>query len=415
MNLFDVTQGCHNMAPKPRAATPGEMRAYLDWLAERDGVHVPPGVEYHLAGIWSRVECRYIVEMPGYGQAQVATCEVLDDVGSVVRTMTLPQGKRGGIPATTKQVRDWCGLAPVKVKRGKRGAPTLDKAAAQAAQDAQEALSPSCAVLEPNKALEPAPEPEISAIEPVSNPDKLPVSIDLADMATRLEALERTIAALSVARAAAPTADAAPSRAMRTQAHERAIRRAWAERAARRAAAVEIARLEADCIGWEEFQERTWHQAMEYKMARRRAVLTARRLVTQVRGRADLDRRALAATNAALAKLRKDIADPSQPERERSGPVGARTRPSPHRACRCHRARRSPAIRPRPDGGTVRSDGVAGDQGGSVHAQARHCSLAPYRGSPGCRAQCRHPLSWMSAKRYAPGTGTACPGGFARQ
>ncbi|MCW1985617.1 UNVERIFIED_ORG: hypothetical protein M2348_001349 [Sphingomonas sp. R1F5B] len=339
MNLFDVHQGCHNMNPKPRAATADEMRAYLDWLAERDGVHVPPGAEYHLAGIWLRTECRYIVPMPGYGQAQVATCEVLDNTGAVVRTITLPQDKRGGIPATAKQVRDWCGLEPVKAKRGKRGAPTVDKAPVQAAQGAQEALVPTCVAPEPANASEQAPAPEISAIEPVSDADKLPVPIDLADMAARLEALERTIAALSVARTVAPTADAAPaapSRAKRTPAHERAIRRAWAERAARRAAAVEIARLEGECMDWKAARRRAvltaqrhWRMRLvareQYRAAergeahqverRRAAVERARRMIAAARQDAERQANAARVARADLAKMRQAMADPSQPER----------------------------------------------------------------------------------------------------
>ncbi|PTR08658.1 MULTISPECIES: hypothetical protein [unclassified Novosphingobium] len=350
MNLFDFTpyhephigpRGKARRNDGPRQPHAQEIRAYLDWLAERDGVHVPPGAEYHLAGIWSRAECRYIVAMPGYGQAQVATCEVLDDAGNVVRTMALPQDKRGGIPATAKQVRDWCGLEPVKAKRGKRAAaleavsqdcpPTRDEAPAQGGQDAKEAPAPTCGTSSPVCAPEPALAPETAVIEPVSNPDKLPASIDLDDIAARVAALEQTIAALSVARTGTPTADAAPAstHAKRTPAHERAIRRAWAERKARRAAEVEIAQLEvryaratdaaalaqqgeaAAMRNAEAFARRGVHH-----LERRRAMARrARRMIAEARGRADLERRALAAANVALTQLRQAMADPSQPER----------------------------------------------------------------------------------------------------
>jgi len=466
MNLFDFTpyhephigpRGKARRNDGPRQPLPDEMRAYLDWIAERDGVHVPPGVEYHLAGIWSRAEARYIVAMPGYGQAQVATCEVLDDAGNVVRTMTLPQDKRGGIPATAKQVRDWCGLEPVKAKPGKAGtpttdalpdpspfatfleyvrsvagtkrwfvgrwsastreryefkftpaeyralqerfeashpvtaleavtqdsAPTMDEAPVQDGQDAQEGLAPTCGALQPVCAPEPAPVPETAVIEPVSNPDKLPASIDLDDIAARLAALEHALATLRAdtegrivgaadkhrrsnpgslrsrpatapretdachieALNSTPTADAAPApaRAQRTPAHERAIRRAWAERAARRKQAALAVDMKAELIAARAKQdaikaamdsrmrhlsaqldatrtnmEKWASEARKGRKGRTRRLATAqraRRMIAAERAQADLKSRALDVANAALAKLRQDMADPSQPER----------------------------------------------------------------------------------------------------
>lgn len=360
MNLFDVTRGCHNMHPKPRSATQDEMRAYLKWLASERGVFVPHDAEYHPAGIWSRTAGEYVLEMPGYGQKQVATCEVLDDAGNVVRTMALPQDKRGGIPATAKQVQEWTGLKPVKASKAKRVTPTVDVAPAPRPVEQRESATPTADAPEAVEAPQRAPESEAVkgslTTAPVDMGDVNPAHIghpealetpdfsgELLDVMARLDALERAVATLSAE--TGPSVEQA--RPKRTAAHERAIRRAWAERAARRAA-------QADAAEWEALQHRTWEQAMGHKMARRRAVMNARRIiakwraqsrdwsmtaaayqgylwrdmdkrragaqrarrmVAEARGRADLDRRALAATNAELAKIKRDLADPSQPER----------------------------------------------------------------------------------------------------
>ncbi|WP_333838787.1 hypothetical protein [Novosphingobium sp.] len=479
MNLFDVHRGCNNLNPKPRAATADEMRAYLDWIAERDGVHVPPGVEYHLAGIWSRAECRYIVDMPGYGQAQVATCELLDDAGNVMRTMTLPQDKRGGIPATAKQVRDWCGLEPVKatrrnvapvpvdpatspapaaaavapptadvpkftrgaIGRGNRALQMLtgekpgmgrraldncfeegdggmvasyiswrlaadkdlatrayygrrsyrpayrgdypethyasdhlipewfaiivrhgvvpiaainnsygmrDNVAALLGLQPCEDAAPTADASQPVEALSGAPEPEIDAIGPSEAGMLDTAPIDLSEIAARVEALERTIAALSVKSEYAPTAReprtaARLPRAQRTAAHERSIRRAWAERNGRRVAnrtarqAEEAARtadkraedlragfvakvqnLEAQLVAKHTNMEKWADEARNGRKGRNRrlaAAQRARRMIAASRAEADLKSRALDAANAAIAQLRRDMADPCMPER----------------------------------------------------------------------------------------------------
>lgn len=350
MNLFDVHKGCHNMNPKPRNATKDEVRAYLKWLADRDGVKVPANAEYHPAGIWSPTAREYILAMPGHGQSQLVTCELLDESGNVVRTMALPQDKRGGIPATAKQVQEWTGLKPVKAKRGKVATPTAEAAPAPEPQDAQETSTPTGHTPEPVDAPSPMPEPEIQAVEV----EPAPVPVDLGDIAARIEALERAVATLSVQKVqvgaeshqvevGSPLVATPTARAKRSPAHERAIRRAWAERAARRTA-------QAECIEWEALQHRTWEESMGHKFKRRRAVLNARRqwkmrlvargqyqaaeratdhererrldtahrarrMIAAARAQFDLKGRALDVANAAIAKMRKDMADPSQPER----------------------------------------------------------------------------------------------------
>ena len=125
-NLFDVTSGPEQMsgtkAEKPRAANAKEIRAYLRWLAERDGVTIPAQAEYRPEGIV--VLGDVIVPMPGYGQSQVVICEILDDAGNVVRTMPLPADKRGKLPMTAKQAREWSGLEPVRKSKRKKATPT---------------------------------------------------------------------------------------------------------------------------------------------------------------------------------------------------------------------------------------------------------------------------------------------------
>lgn len=195
----------------------------------------------------------------------------------------------------------------------------------------------------------------------------------------RLDALEHALATLSaekvqvgasldqvggeLCQVATPTA-----RAKRTPAHERAIRRAWAERKARRYAqsvaeqaeryargadaraertarehADQVAALEQSIADWEAFQHRTWTESMGFKVKRRRAVLNARRhwkmrllarhqyqAAERESDRERAGRHAIAATGRALtlnarrerdmalatvAQLKRDMADPTTPDR----------------------------------------------------------------------------------------------------
>lgn len=126
-NLFDIERGCQMLKHKPRNATTNELRAYLQWVAERHGVTVPKNAHYHPAGIWCPTAREYIVTMPGHGQAQTVLLEVLGDDGEVRHKMTLPQDRRGGIPATATQVREWCGAEAKSAKTKRERRPTVDK------------------------------------------------------------------------------------------------------------------------------------------------------------------------------------------------------------------------------------------------------------------------------------------------
>lgn len=321
MNLFDVTKGCNSLGHKPRNATPDEVRAYLQWIAAQEGVAVPKNAEYHPAGIWSPTAREYIVAMPGHGQSQVVICELLDDAGEVVRSMPLPRDKRGGIPATAKQVQEWTGLKPVKAKRAKVAAPTVEVIAA-----------PMVAIASPEPAQD---SPEVSSAPVEAELPVAPVG-DLDAITARLEALEQALATLSAVQGATlddtladDIQDTPTARAMRSPAHERAIRRAWAERKGRRAARF-MAELKRDQLDnanrsiayWRE-QAETWQStAATYQghlgrdMDKRLAsAQRARRMIASARARADLDSRALTIANATVARLKRDMADPSQPER----------------------------------------------------------------------------------------------------
>lgn len=293
LNLFDATAGFQGAAkgraaecPPARNASTAERNNYLRWLASRDGIALPSDAEFQDAGIWSKFAGEYVVPMPGYGQSQIVTCEILDDAGEVVRAFPLPADKRGKLPMTAKQVQDWTRLAPVKAKRGK-AAPVAPTAVVAA--------------------------PTADASDPI------------AEIETRLADLERAVRALSVESAAEP----APTVAKRTPAHERMVRRAWAERKAMRVAKAharlgqaqyDALKAERDALvashdEWEALQHRTWTEAMGYKIKRRRAVERARRMIAAARADAKLQRQNAAGAKYELAKLRRDMADPIQPER----------------------------------------------------------------------------------------------------
>lgn len=234
-------------------------------------------------------------------------------------------------------------------------------AAPEAVQAQEEAIAPTSDSPGPLDALHGAAEPEFEAVEPVSESYKLPdvLADDLApatvkdsltppdaDLADKLAVIMARLDAVEAALSekADPIADASPApRAKRSPAHERAIRRAWAERAQRREAVKDAAmawqvaelrkrkrqvsvhaamalrsKLEAERMrraGAEVKAEREHQRAWDQWGKRRENAERARRMLAAVRERADLDRRALAATNAAYAKLKRDLADPTQPER----------------------------------------------------------------------------------------------------
>lgn len=213
--------------------------------------------------------------------------------------------------------------------------------------------------------------PEIAPVELVSESYKLPDApadepapatvkesmtvppADLEAITARLDALEQALATLSAgqgatveqadASCATETETAPVLSTKRTPAHERAIRRAWAERKARREAEADQRQAWQTAERWkakrsvsvhsamrlrreldaaktraasaEVRMERESHRAWDQWGRRRDNAARARRMIAAVRARADLDRRALEVTNATLSRLKRDMADPSQPER----------------------------------------------------------------------------------------------------
>lgn len=331
MNLFDVTHGIAlpgQNKPKPRPANENEIKAYLIWLADRRGIWLPHDAEYGLDGVYSKSAGGMVLDMPGYGQDQKVTMETLDESGEVVASQTLPiEPKKGGVIWDKAAVRKACGpvAKPAKRKRAKVAAPIPVAAPAVEPVEAQEAVAPTCDV----------PEPEIA-------PSAAP-AVDLDAITARLDALEQALATLSavsvddrevttspVAVTEVASCDHLPKR---TPAHERAIRRAWAERRNARLATtrerttrfafsdmgarIDAMRDERDAMQAERDLALKASRAAELKARARRiaTVQRARRMIAAVRGRADLDRRALEVTNATLTRLKRDMADPSQPER----------------------------------------------------------------------------------------------------
>lgn len=349
MNLFDVTRGiAAHIGPrnskkandKPRQANQAEIKAYLIWLADRRGVWLPHDAEYQLAGVWSKSAGEYVLPMPGYGQEQLVTMETLDEAGEVLTSQTLPvEPKKGGVIWDREAVRKACGpiAKPAKAKRGKVADPIAVVVAAPVAVETQEASPPTVDKPEP-------------AIAPSAAP-----AVDLDAITARLDALEAALATLSAMPAPTPTVETV-ERPKRTAAHERAIRRAWAARrqridirAERERWADAIGSLEDRAIALEREVDRERHlrdvargqlESQEALQAKGRAMETlwqsitgaqgslarmenkrlasakrARRMIADIRARADLDKRALAITNATVARLKRDMADPMQPER----------------------------------------------------------------------------------------------------
>ena len=384
-NLFDVTSGPEQIsgskAEKPRAANAKEMRAYLRWLAERDGVTIPAQAEYRPEGIV--VLGDVIVPMPGYGQSQMVTCEILDDAGNVVRTMPLPADKRGKLPMTAKQAREWSGLEPVRKSKRKKATPTpvqsdpIPVAEEEAApmpeicpEAAREAQQPVSEVSEAVATVNVPSETEIAPAEPVTETEELPATVTesltvdpIAEIEARLAALEAAVATLPAESDAgglisgpsndgekikvSPTVEARPRR---TAAHERAIRRAWAERreARRQRESGRLFRemLETETAAVQELRaEIIGHNGIEVALSkelteareiiakgraemavlapmlrhnvdrRRKSAQRARRMVAAALSAARDRQAAHNVTLSQLANLRRDLADPSQPER----------------------------------------------------------------------------------------------------
>lgn len=222
MNLFDVTRGLPVLCnDKPRSATLEEQRAYLCGLARRRGFD--PGEHFEINGNgYDAPRCIIIGECfapelrdykagtttpplyaegsvciptPGYGRQPVVTMDILDDAGEIVRTIPLPADKRGKLPITAAQLKEYSGLKSV---RGKR----------QVAQPASIVEQSA-----PSEAIAPVPQP----ITPAG---------DIAAILARLEALERAMASSPTVAIAAPVNDNTQPRE-RTALERRAVVRAW--------------------------------------------------------------------------------------------------------------------------------------------------------------------------------------------
>ncbi|CDO34021.1 hypothetical protein [Novosphingobium sp. KN65.2] len=357
-NLFDVTTGIEaatgKLAEKPRSATAREVRAYLQWLAQRDGIAIPGNAEYTAAGIEVRGEI--VIPMPGYGVPQVVICEIVDDDGNVIRTLPLPADKRGKLPMTAKQVQEWSGLKPVRAPRkAKVKAAPIPVAEPEAApmpeigtETAQEAQEPVVMASEAVEAVDAPSGPELASPEPSSQTCELPgvdhcgdvnemTTDPIAKIEARLAELEARVDALPAQSDITPIVEAQPKR---TAAHERAIRRAWAERKARRETAdldrraleaantayreAEAERLRVADLAREARAERDALQycfdqvAANYRKAKTRRLASAqraRRMIAAARAATQARQQAHDVTRSQLAKLRRDMADPSQPER----------------------------------------------------------------------------------------------------
>lgn len=339
MNIFDITPACDPFEPGmrgrrarndgPRDCTDRELRAYLNWLAERDGVAVPANAVYGPSGI--AVAGQVILAMPGYGVPQVVTCEIVDDAGEVIRAFPLPADKSGKLPMTAKQVQEWSGIAPVRKSRKK---PVVVSAPAAPKEESA-----------PEPAHTPAPMPERAESAPEGE-----IADTIAALVARIEALEAAATPLS-AQTIEPLppialAPDAPARPARTAAHARAIRLAWQHRRAARLARS----IAEDQMRMREQVQATMgaiaaeHGALTGKLrhrteqlasartnmekwaaearkgrrsaARRKlAIERARRMVAAFRKDRDGARQALSVARAETAKARRDMADPTQPER----------------------------------------------------------------------------------------------------
>lgn len=331
MNLFDVTHGIAlpgQNKPKPRPANENEIKAYLIWLADRRGIWLPHDAEYGVQGVYSKSADGFVLEMPGYDQDQRVTMETLDESGEVVASQTLPvEPKKGGVIWDKAAVRKAQGpvAKPAKGKRAKVAAPIPVAAPAVEPVEAQEALAPTCDKPEP-------------AIAPVTAP-----AVDLDAITARLDALEQALATLSAGQGDTVEAEPVAERPKRTPAHERAIRRAWAERKARRYAQSVAEQAERHARGADaradakqkEMDSRIRHlqtqlqdkhtnmekwaaEARKGRKGRERRLATvrrARRMIGAARSQERIAQARASAARAEIDRLKRDMADPSQPER----------------------------------------------------------------------------------------------------
>jgi hypothetical protein len=196
---------------------------YLNWLAGRRGIDLPPGAVYRASGLWSGYEsaAECLIEMPGYGVAAVVTMETLDDNGNVTRTTRMAVGAGGKVTATADQILQASGLT--KGRKPRAAAPRfqldpreslrMSAAEMQAYCDAckGDAPAPAAPIATPAETVDPidwqavdampAPAFAIPAVEMVE-PDA-PRAVEnapadsLAALVARLDALETIVATLS--------------------------------------------------------------------------------------------------------------------------------------------------------------------------------------------------------------------------
>jgi DNA polymerase III sliding clamp (beta) subunit (PCNA family) len=239
-------------------------------------------------------------------------------------------------------------------------------AAPEPVQAQEQPLAPAIPAPEPVNALSEAQEPEIEPVELSDDSVKLPeeaapvLAEAMRAMMARLDAIEATLSADK----GAIEEQAPAGRPARSRAHERAVRRAWAERQARRGAqggmaihARRIDTLETELRLAKDEQaldkqalgeayaraEQFARRGNQHRERRLASVKRARRMLAEVREdrdrarkhrakweglargqfakRAAMEKSEAAAVQAAnvaraeLAKLKRDMADPEQPER----------------------------------------------------------------------------------------------------
>lgn len=155
MDLFSIHNGSYFLPAKPRVASPDEVRAYLRWLAGKRGIAIPGNAIFTETGVYERTTANgcgeRLLEMPR--ASTVVTCDILDDAGTVVRTMPLPVDGKGKLPMTAKQVQEWTGLDPVKVRKPRQSRAQA-VTAPSTATPVEDAPAP---VIAPVAAPEPAP------------------------------------------------------------------------------------------------------------------------------------------------------------------------------------------------------------------------------------------------------------------
>lgn len=293
MNLYDATPMIDGLTDKARDANRIEIETYLRWVARSRGIMLPPNAKFDALGVAAMVDGKpvLLLAMPGYGQSQAVTCELLDDAGAVVKTMTLPPKANGSLPMDKAQVKTWTGLTTPRKARTKAAAAPMVETPAPIAETAPVA----------------APTVEPVAVAPAS-PD---VAAVVAALEARIAALEagRTVSALP---AAANDVDA-PAR--RTAREEAAIRRAWAMRCAMR----ERADLDRRAL----MATKDDRDALDVMLTAARAQIAAadrangtlRQQVRDTSRRADrlvtiatAKRRAAAGDRAALLRVQSDLA-----------------------------------------------------------------------------------------------------------